>query len=369
MVKVYTKEIIEQLVEGYWYREPLKGWEIETVTISKGEVKREKDRKKLFIAMDSKVWHEGSGSTGIYAGWEDTHATVADFQESIHGVIAQKPISTLDERIPQFITTNTYDVIKKLADYTYQHLTGQMLAITGTAGKSTTKNLLQHILSNVSSVVATRGNHNTRTGVPLTIACAVNNPNYLIVESAISSLWMRSGGILKKYPPNIALITSIDSGQQKSAHETALFKARVAEGMNNQGVVIINREENEFETLKAEVKKYNENIITYGIDQTCDSYLIDYEEIHMKAKIKATILGEQVLVHSQLIGKAMAENIIAILTVLKKWGFNIQEMIQYVESYTPEKGIQQFESLHLPNGQQCTLFNDSWNAKIGRAHV
>ena len=67
-----------------------------------------------------------------------------------------------------------------------------MIGITGT-GKSTCKTLLNELLE-VNHTVNSRGNHNTRTGVPLTVANAINNPDYLVLEMAISSLWMKSGG-------------------------------------------------------------------------------------------------------------------------------------------------------------------------------
>lgn len=362
MPTVYTKDVIENLFDGYWYREPTSKWFIETVTISKTDVNRERKRKKLFIAIDSDTWHLGSGNQGIYAGWTDTHTIVTTFQHKIDGVIAQKPIPSLDENIPQFITENTYEVIQILGNYAYEKFTGKMIAITGTAGKSTSKNLLNHILTNFDSVIATRGNHNTRTGVPLTIACAVSNPNYLVVESAVSGLWMKQGGILKNYPPNVALITSIDGGQAKTAYETAKLKARVAEGMNNEGTVIINKETKEFDVLKESVERYNENILTYGIDDTCDSFLIDYKELRSEAKVHVQILGEKVTFTTYLLGKAMVQNIIGVLTVLKHWNFPLQEVIPFVETYKPAEGIQTFEQISLPNGKQCTMLDDSWNA-------
>src|SRR5699024_6685802 len=100
----------------------------------------------------------------------------------------------------------------------------------GTAGKSTCKNMMNFLLSNDFDVVSTRGNHNTRTGVPLTVSCAITQPEFLVVESAVSGLWMKPNGIMKDFPPDVALITSIDGGQQKTAYETAILKAKIAEG-------------------------------------------------------------------------------------------------------------------------------------------
>ena len=65
--------------------------------------------------------------------------------------------------------------------------------------------------------------------MPLTVANAINNPDYLVLEMAISSLWMKSGGIAKTYIPDLALITSIDGGQNKTPYEATILKSKIVE--------------------------------------------------------------------------------------------------------------------------------------------
>src|SRR5699024_7625989 len=116
---------------------------------------------------------------------------------------------------------------------------------------------------------------------------------YLIIESAVSSLWMKPEGIMKHYPPDIALITSIDGGQLIDAYQTAKLKAKIAEGMNSTGIVVINKEAKEFQTLVASVGKYTSHIITYGLDAQSDSNIISYVEKKGFAEVQANILGEE----------------------------------------------------------------------------
>ncbi|RZI02068.1 hypothetical protein EIG99_02715 [Staphylococcus condimenti] len=360
----YNQKTIEHLLEGKWYRQPEEDWFVDNVVINPAQAKMEKKKGKkvLFIAIDSDTWHKGTGNRGMYAGWTDTHTTVANHESYIDGIIAARPIPELNPDIPQYIIENSYSAIKALANYAYQHRRGQMIAITGTAGKSTSKGLLDKLLGINHTTIATRGNHNTRTGVPLTIACAITQPEFTIVETAISGLWMRSGGILKNYPPDIAMITSIDGGQKKSAHETAILKARIAEGMHHKGHVVLNKDMNEYDTVEKEVQQYNQNIVTYGFDENADSLILEVTETRTTTIVKARILGEEITFETQLNGEGMVQNIVGVLTVIKLAGVALDTVVDAIKDYTPNKAVQNFESYQTGKGHHFTLLNDTWNA-------
>jgi len=358
----FDKESIEDIVPGYWYREPERGWYTESVAISRSEAKMDREKKVLFLAVDAHTWHNDSGNKGIYAGWQDTHDTIIKFQTLVDGIIAQRPIPELDENIPQYITENTYEVIKLLADHSFKNFKGQSIAITGTAGKSTAKNLLKMLLEKYHSVVATRGNHNTRTGVPLTVSCAITQPDYLVVESAISGLWTTPHGIMKDFPPLIAVITSIDGGQRKNAHQTAVLKAKVAEGMRDRGAVVLNRDMNEFETVIESVKKYNKNIITYGFSEPADSRVLSHIESKDGSVVKASILGEEVRFTTKLNGQAMISNIMAVLTVIKTLGIPLSSIVDHIKEFEPSEGVLKIEDYKKHDGSTFTILDDGWNA-------
>ena len=361
---IYDKERIEQLLEGYWYREPKEEWYVDNIDINKQQMMKycQKGYKTLFIAMDSETWHKGSGNTGIYAGWEDTHKNLEEYKYFMSGVIASRPIEYLDEDIPQFIMKDTYSAIKKLGEFSFSLFKGKMIGITGTAGKSTCKTLLNELLEVNHTVNSTRGNHNTRTGVPLTVANAINNPDYLVLEMAISSLWMKSGGIAKTYIPDLALITSIDGGQNKTPYETAILKSKIAEGMHHNGKVILNRDMNEYFTVKSTIEKYNKNIVTYGFNNESDSIIERFEEYKDYTHVEASILGEPVSFNTFLSGKAMIENIIGVLTIIKLLDIPLESIMYKLENYQPNNGVQNFEHYKKNNGVTYTLINDSWNA-------
>lgn len=360
----FDQRIIETELHGEWYRKPESDWYVDNITINPAQAKMEfnKGHKVMFIAIDSDTWHKGSGNRGIYSGWTDTHTTVSNHQKYISGAIVARPIPELDPSIPQYVVEDTYQTIKILADYAYTHRTGKMIAITGTAGKSTSKGLLDTLLSHQHQTVSTRGNHNTRTGVPLTIANTITQPDYTIIEAAISSLWMRSGGIMKNYAPDIAMITSIDGGQQKDVYQTAVLKAKIAEGMNQKGTVVLNRDMNAYETVKQSVEQYNRNIITYGFNEQADSKIISVKETRTTTLVEADVLGEWVKFETQLNGNGMIQNILGVLTIIKLLNVELLPLLPEIKKYKPNKAVQNFDVYQTKEGHQFTLINDTWNA-------
>lgn len=358
----FNRKLIEKYVPGYWYREPENGWSVNDVVNTKAQINKEENKNTLFIAMDSETWHKGSGNRGIYAGWEDTHKKVKSFEHEIEGFIGQYPITELNSRIPQYITENPYDAIKRLADCSYERFSGDMIAITGTAGKSTVKSMFDFILSKYYSTIATKGNHNTRTGIPLTIANAVTNPDYLIIESAISALWIRPHGVMKRYPAQIAMVTSIDGGQRKDAYQTAVLKSKVAEGMDNKGSVLLNKDMNYFDTVRETIAEYNSNIITYGFDDHADNYVIKYEEQKIGSEITASIQGEILSFKTLLNGKAMVQNIIGVLTAIKLLNIPLDKVLPHISEYKPNKSVQNFEDYKTFSNKKFTVLDDNWNA-------
>lgn len=360
-MKIHATELSE-ILNGEWIVAPPKGWTYETVTISKQQCQLEKGKANLFIAIDEDTWHKGSGNLGIYAGWKDTHKTVHSFAEELVGIIVQNRIENIDNRIPQLLVEDSYEAIKKLAIVHREELTGKVIAITGTAGKSSTKNMLDLVLRENASVITTRGNHNTRTGVALTMACAGNNPDYLILEMAISSLWMTTGGVSTIAKPHLSIITSIGGGQKKTPLETAKLKAKVCEGIVPGGLALLNRDMLHFAEVKAHVERYGAKVYTYGLTEDADVRLVEAEPIQGATEIKVNVFGEVLEYTVPLLGEGMVLNTLAVLGAASLLGQDAKKTSQLLKQFQPNESVLQFETIEHYKGGTYTLIDDAWNA-------
>lgn len=358
----WTMQVLEELLEGTWYRAPLNSdWKCQSFAINGTGIR---DNNTMFIAMDRDTWLKGSGNV-IYNDWTDTHITVLKYAHRIAGAIVQRPIPELDPSVPQFVVANSYDVIKTLAMYARNHMSGQSVAITGTVGKSTLKQMLSHLL-NDTDIIATVGNQNTRAGVPLTLTACIHNPQYCILEIAMSALWTRDGGICTWVKPHIGVVTEIGLGQvqrAKDLHTTALYKSRIFNGIQKGGYGVLYEGMVEFDTVYEEAVKYGAKPILYGDKESCDSYIKSTNRRDQLTEVHACILGEDIDYSIPLIGKAMVLNSIAALTVAKLLNIDIQTISKKFIHYVTNENVLQIKQMQMPGGK-ITVIDDSHNAEI-----
>lgn len=349
-----NKKLIENFVEGYWYVEPVDGWELSHVSESRFSAL---GCQTLFIAMDQKTWQKGTGNTGIYAEWANTHELVHEYQNLYGGIIAQYPIKNIDAKIPQYITPDPFEFINKFSKYIRDQLDSKIIAITGTVGKTTTKDYLYKILSEYGSVYATHKNHNSRTGVKLTLANAMYDPDYIVVETAMSALWMKSGAISRLSKPHIAVITEIGVGQ-KGYDElaTADMKSRIADGIADDGFIILNRDIRVYDSLKAYAQRFSKNILSYGTHPDADIKILDSEQ-----DLVLSIAGEQYQFSiPEALDAGTIHNLTAVISVIYALKLDLNRLTKAFLAVKAKKSV--LEKIQLSQ-RNITLIDDTYNAE------
>jgi UDP-N-acetylmuramyl pentapeptide synthase len=172
------------------------------------------------------------------------------------------------------VVEDSYQALHLLAEEARRRFNGKLVAITGTVGKTSTKEMLETILTGNLSVIASRGNHNTRTGASVTLARAASNPQAVVMEVAISALWMRNGGVGHRIKPHIVIITEIGMTQVgknvTTLNDVARYKARISHGLIPGGYAILHRDMAEYATVAASVERDGARIISYGFNPDAD---------------------------------------------------------------------------------------------------
>ena len=174
------------------------------------------------------------------------------------------------------IAEDTKKVLKELAIYKRSLFKGTVIGITGSVGKTSTKEIIYNVLEKKYSVLKTNGNENSQIGLPLTIT-RLKDEDVMVLEMGMNDFnQMHNLSLIAK--PDIAIITNIyDShiGILGSRENILKAKLEILDGMTS-GTVIVN---NDNDLLNDWAKTFREeNVITYGINNESDYMATDIKE-------------------------------------------------------------------------------------------
>ncbi|WP_230986791.1 UDP-N-acetylmuramoyl-tripeptide--D-alanyl-D-alanine ligase [Cohnella fermenti] len=175
--------------------------------------------------------------------------------------------------LPLIVVSDTLEGLQRLAASYRDRLGAKVVGVTGSNGKTTTKDLTASVLAMSLKVVKTEGNFNNHIGLPLTILRAPADTEALVLEMGMSGFGEIS--LLTKIArPDIAIITNVGEShllQLGSRRNIAKAKLEIAEGLADGGVLIYNgdepllAEELEASPLRADIRR-----ITFGAGEACD---------------------------------------------------------------------------------------------------
>ena len=164
---------------------------------------------------------------------------------------------------------NSLKALQSMAKYKRSLYDIPVVAITGSVGKTSTKDIVASVMSLKYNVLKTEGNHNNHIGLPLTLL-KLKNHNAMCIEMGMNHFGEISllTDILK---PTIAVITNIGTahiGNLGSRENILKAKMEILEGLEDKGVVIINNDDDLLNKWNINNNKYN--VITYGINNNSD---------------------------------------------------------------------------------------------------
>lgn len=260
------------------------------------------------------------------------------------GVIVEDIQTNLS--IPQFKTNNTWLALELIAQKSKAAFNGKTIAITGSCGKTTNKQMLLHCLDNC---YATEGNFNGLLGLPYTLAHINENADYVVLELGTDDF----GNINKLTnlaKPNIAIVTSVGPAHLemfKTIENIVTEKLSIANGLSENGCLIIPHEY----LSQTNYKK----TLTFSINDTNAYAYIS----KIKANNVTAIINNKIL-NFTLVDTASHKltNALTILITLEQLGFKLEDVISKVESFKAPAG--RGEQIMLNNNVK--LFDESYNA-------
>lgn len=271
------------------------------------------------------------------------------------GVICDNPNDEIIEYVKKnnknlLIVENSVEALQELAMYKRNLYDIPVVAITGSAGKTSTKDMIASVLAQKYRVLKTPGNLNNHIGLPLTIL-SLKDEEVLVVEMGMNHFGEISL-LTKIAKPTIAVITNIGTahiGMLGSRENILKAKLEILEGLSDEGKVVLN---NDDDLLHQEVL-YLTNVVTYGINNP-SSFKAD--EIILQEKSSSFKCNKECF-NLNISGEHFIYNALAAIAVGNILNVSIEQIKQGLLTFQISSNRMQ-----IIKTDKYTLIDDSYNA-------
>lgn len=255
------------------------------------------------------------------------------------------------------LVEDTVDTLQKLATFKRNMYDIPVIGITGSVGKTSTKDIIASVMSKKYNVLKTLGNYNNQIGLPLTVL-RLKDENAMVVEMGMNQKGEISK-LTKIAKPTVAVITNVGTahiGNLGSRENILKAKLEILEGLENGGTLIINNDNDMLSEWNKENKKYN--VITYGIENKSDIMPYDIVLSENGSTYKIDIEGKTYNINVSVGGNHFVLNSLCAIAIGRLFNIDMKDILEGIANFELTKRRMQVEK----NKEGITIINDCYNA-------
>jgi len=296
-------------------------------------------------------------------GTKDSHPYVKDaFEKGASLAIVEHTIDGIDSD-KLIIVPNAFQALQKMASYKRAKSKAKFICITGSAGKTSSKEATALALSKFAPTFANPGTFNNELGMPLTLASMPDNAEYVVMEIGMNHSGEISA-LIRHINPDLVMINNIlpvHLENFKSLDGIADAKLEILDGLKKGGIAIFNADSEYYDycCTKA-IKKGAGKVLGFGENQA-DGELIHYSFENNISHITASISGKEISFTTPISGRHRALNLVAVLTICQALGLDLAKASAAFTEAVPPKGRGQVHNITF-NGHKCFIIDDAYNA-------
>jgi UDP-N-acetylmuramoyl-tripeptide--D-alanyl-D-alanine ligase len=316
------------------------GVSIDTRTIAPGD---------LFVAL--------RGETG------DGHAFVVDaLAKGAAGAMVQRDVTGAARLLR---VDDTLAALTRLGAYARARFAGRLVAITGSVGKTTTKEMLRRILAAFGPTHAAVASYNNHWGVPLTLARLPPEARFCVAEIGMNHAG-EVAPLARLARPHVAVITTIEKahvGHLGSIAAIAAEKASILYGLEPDGVAVLPLDTPLFSALRdafEEVRGEGMRIATFGANPAADACLLAATADADGTDLTVRVNGTEARLRIDAPGRHMAMNALAALAAAASLGADVRKAAEALAGFAPVAGRGARRDIVVPGGT-ALLLDESYN--------
>lgn len=324
--------------------------------------------KATGVSIDTRTLNPGDLYIAIHGDTHDGHAFVADaFEKGAVAAIVDHLVAA-DSRFPQIIVGDTLGALSKLGTFARRRTKATIIAVTGSVGKTSTKELLRHVLGAFGTTFASPASYNNHWGVPLSLATMPRDAIYGIFEMGMNHRGEITP-LTSLARPHIGVITAIADahiGFMQSRQVIAEEKSDIFSSSPVPSLAIINQDCPEFELMRDRAVAFGvSKIIGFGKSQNADVRLVDYRPnpTGLKGIIAVNLADQKVKCTLPQPGEHVAMNSLIALALGEVLGLDQRRLVAQLETLPAIEGRGKQHRIPIMGGE-ILLIDDAYNANL-----
>lgn len=318
------------------------GLSIDTRTLSPGE---------MFVALsDARDGHD---------------FIVSAFERGASAALVARAPANTPEGAPLLVVRDTLEGLRDLARAARMRNFGKRIAVTGSAGKTSTKEMLRAAFAEIGRVHASDKSFNNHWGVPLTLARMPIDADFGIFEIGMN----HAGEITplsRLVAPHVAIVTTVGAAHLEffgTVEKIAEAKSEIFCGVVKGGAAVLPADNDHFKLL---LKRAHEagvsRVITFGESRDADIRLEAYQGDGEHAEIGASVFGEPIVFALDAPGRHQAMNALAVIGAAAATGVSVIKAAAGLKGLGAAAGRGAQTRVRLQSGAEIVILDESYNA-------
>lgn len=317
------------------------------------------------VSIDTRTLGQGDLFVALLGDDRDGHDFVQDaLNKGAAGAMVHRPVAGAARVL---LVDDTLAALARLGGYGRARFDGRVIAVTGSVGKTTTKEMLRAMLSALGPTHAAVASYNNHWGLPLTLARMPPEARHAVLEIGMNHPG-EIAPLARLARPHVAVITAIEKahiGHMGSIEAIADEKATILAGLEPGGIAILPGDSPHLPRLRSAAG--SARILTFGTGASCDARLIDQRADADGSEIAATLSGRPIRFRLNAPGRHMAINALAALLAAAvveptdaPWAVDIDRLLVALTGFAPLAGRGARRRITLPGGV-ALLLDESYN--------
>ena len=318
------------------------------------------------VSIDSRSLAPGDLFIPLVGPNHDGHAFIEHaLSKGAAAAMAHRPVPLQHAETPMLAVADTTEALNRLASYARLRAKARIVAITGSVGKTGTKEALALALTAQGKTYASAGNLNNHWGVPLSLARLPPDAVFGVFE-----LGMNHAGeidpLSRQVKPDVAIITTVEAVHLENFSGVAAIadaKAEIFAGMSAKGAAVLNRDNPHFASLVAHARTQGlSRIWSFGEHPDADARLLETSLHDTCSAVAASIRGETIQYSLPVPGRHWVMNSLAVLLAAKALAADITAAAQALSRLDSMQGRGKRTRLRVGSRGTFLLIDESYNA-------